>query len=278
MKTTILKKLILATAIIPFLTGCQNKNTIDDTNIVVGASITPHAEILRQARPYIESQGYTLEIVEFNDYVLPNEGVAEGSLDANFFQHKPYLDGFNQEKNTNIVEVAKIHFEPLGVYAGKNSFDVNDIVNTIDRKAQIGIPNDSTNGARALILLENLGIIKLDASKGLNVTAKDIIQNPYEVEIIEFTAEQLPTQLSDLDYAVINGNYALSGNVLDKAIEGSFETSKSEGATLYANIIACQSGNENSKAIKLLVEALKQDNVTNYIKDTYQGLVLPYLE
>lgn len=265
MKKTLSITVLLASLL---LNGCGTKNTIEDKNIVVGASTTPHAEILKEAEAYIKSKGYSLEIVEFDDYILPNEGVSDGSLDANYFQHLPYLEDYNKEKGTNIVNAGKIHFEPLSVYSKTET-----LVN-VKKNAAVGIPNDTTNGGRALKLLESLGLIELDQTKGNLVTKNDITSNPHNFQIIEFKADILPAQLADLDYAVINGNYALSSGVIEYLLPNSSEDSSSEGASTYANIIACQSGNENSEAIKILLESLRQDNIKQFIEETYKGTVL----
>lgn len=250
------------------LVGCGAKNTIDDKVIVVAASETPHAEILEQTRSYIESKGYELEIKVFNDYVIPNEVTEDGEVDANFFQHFPYLDDFNQKHNTHLVSVLQVHFEPLGLYQGKRT-SLDNLNN-----AKIAIANDTSNGARGLLLLEQAGIIKLDSSKGVNVTVSDIVENVYNVEIVELEAAIIPVQLLDLDFAVINGNYALEANISsDKLLDS--EASDSLGAQTYANIIAVKEGNQESEDIKVLVEALSQVSITTFIENNYKGIVIP---
>lgn len=250
------------------LVGCGEKNTINDKKIVVAASETPHAEILEQTRSYIESQGYELEIKVFNDYVIPNEVTESGEVDANFFQHFPYLKDFNEKHNTHLASVLQVHFEPLGLYQGKRT-SLDNLNN-----AKIAIANDTSNGARGLLLLEQAGIIKLDSSKGVNVTVNDITENKFNVEILELEAAIIPVQLQDLDFAVINGNYALEANISSDKLLGS-EASDSLGASTYANIIAVKDGNQQSDAIKVLVDALNQASIRTFIENTYNGIVIP---
>lgn len=249
------------------LTSCE-RNTIDDLILVVGASSSPHAEILEQAREYIESQGYTLKIRVFSDYAKQNPVTQSGEVDANFFQHLPYLTDFNNKNKADLVSVLKVHFEPLGLYQGKRT-SLNDLEN-----AKIGIANDTSNGARGLLLLEAAGIIKLDKEKGLNVTKADIVENVHNVQIIELEAVVIPAQLVDLDFGVINGNYALEAKVLASSILAQ-EEKDSASADLYANIIVVKKGNEEKAAIKILIEALKQPHIAKYIEETYQGVVIP---
>lgn len=264
-----MKKIIIIILIVTtLLSGCAKKNSIEDKNIIVAASSTPHALILRQAKDYIEKKGYNLVIKPINDYVIPNTITQSGEVDANFFQHLPYLNDFNSKNNTNLVSVHKVHFEPLGIYS-KNKLNFNDINNS-----KIGIPNDTSNGARALLLLEKANLIDLNKSKGLNVTKHDIISNPYNIEILELEAAAIPVSLEDLDFGVINGNYALSSNIeTDKLLLS--EDINSIAALEYANIIAVHEENVNSEAIKILVEALKQDNIFEYIQSEFNSLVIP---
>jgi len=249
------------------LVGCGGG--LDEKVIKIGASPSPHAEILEQVKAEVEAQGYTLEIVEYNDYVLPNTAVDQEELDANFFQHKPYLDDFNANNGTDIVSVAAIHFEPLGIYSSK----VSD-VSAIGKGAIIGVPNDATNEARALLLLEANGLITLKEDAGINATINDIESNPLDLEIKEIEAAQLPLSLQDLDAAVINGNYAIAGglNVSDAI---ALEESTSVAAETYANIIAVKAGNESSEKIKVLIKALQSDAVKAYIEKEYKGAVVP---
>jgi len=271
MKKNLLKRISLGlVAVLSAVTliGCGGNGT-DDKVIKIGASPSPHAEILQQVKAEVEAQGYTLEIIEFNDYVIPNTAVEQGELDANFFQHKPYLDNFNVENGTHLVSVANIHFEPLGIYSTK----VTNIAD-IQEGALIGVPNDATNEARALLLLEANGLITLKKGVGVNATIHDIESNPLNLEIKEIEAAQLPLSLQDLDAAVINGNYAIAGG-LKIADAIALEESTSVAAETYANIIAVKEGNENSEKIQVLINALKSDAVKQYIEGQYAGAVVP---
>ncbi|HKM29430.1 MAG TPA: MetQ/NlpA family ABC transporter substrate-binding protein [Bacilli bacterium] len=254
--------------LVVLLTGCS-KNKINDKVLVIGASASPHAEILEQVREYVTAQGYELQIKVYNDYVLPNIALQEGELDANFFQHLPYLNSFNEAQNTDLVSVYAVHYEPLGIYAGKSSSLTN-----IKDKATIAVPNDTTNYARALLLLTALGIIEVDQTKGLLITDKDITKNPYNIVIKPFEAAALPVQLVEVDYAVINGNYAVGASIpLSKLL--ATEDALSVAAATYGNIIAVKRGNENAEVIKVLIAALSQLQIKEYILSTYQGTVLP---
>ena len=271
MKKGLLKAISLGLAAVlscGLLVGCGGSET-NDKVIKIGASPSPHAEILAQIEAEVEAQGYTLEVIEYNDYVIPNTAVEQGELDANFFQHKPYLDNFNAENGTSIVSVAAIHFEPLGVY----SASVEEI-SEIGEGALIGVPNDATNEARALLLLEANGLITLKAGAGVSATINDIESNPLNLEIKEIEAAQLPLSLLDLDAAVINGNYAISGGLkVSDAI--AVEESTSVAAETYANILAVKAGNENSEKVQVLINALQSDAVKAYIEGTYEGAVVP---
>ena len=274
MKKGLLKVVSLGLAAVlscGLLVGCGGNDSAgaDDKNIKIGASPSPHAEILAQVEAAVEAQGYTLEIIEYNDYVIPNTAVEQGELDANFFQHKPYLDDFNANNGTNIVSVAAIHFEPLGIY----SSSVEEI-SEIGEGALIGVPNDATNEARALLLLEANGLITLKEGAGVSATINDIESNPLNLEIKEIEAAQLPLSLLDLDAAVINGNYAISGGLkVSDAI--AVEESTSIAADTYANIIAVKAGNEESEKVQVLINALKSEEVKSYIESTYAGAVVP---
>ena len=240
----------------------------DDKTIVVGASPTPHAEILKAAENVLKEKGYTLEIKEFTDYVQPNMTLENKELDANYFQHKPYLDDFNQKNNTKLVSAGAIHYEPLGLYAGKTKAlaDLKD-------GATIAVPNDTTNEARALLLLETNGLIKLNPDAGLAATPIDITENPKNLNIQELEAAQLGRSLQDVDMAVINGNYALQADLkVSDALAK--EEKDSVAAQTYANVVAVREGDENSDKTKALMEALKSDDVKKFIEDTYQGSVV----
>ena len=264
------KRLLLGvtTAIIGLaLAGCGSQ-TSDDKTIVVGASVSPHAEILEAAKPIIEEAGYTLEVQEFTDYVLPNTALNDGDLDANFFQHLPYLEDFNAEKGTKLSSVASVHFEPLGLYAGKTAS-----LAEIKEGAVVGVPNDTTNEARALLLLEAQGLIKVKEGAGLTATKMDIVENPLNLEIKEIEAAQLPRTLKDLDIACINGNYALEGGLDINSVLAS-ESNDSLSAETFANIIVVQTGNEDPK-IEALIKAVQSDEVKKFIEEKYEGLVVP---
>ena len=237
--------------------------------LVVGASASPHAEILEAIKPELAAQGIELEIKIFTDYIIPNTSLNEGELDANYFQHKPYMDEFNQTRKTNLTAAVAVHFEPLGIYAGKSS----DLDNVPDG-AIIAVPNDATNEARALQLLEQRGVIKLTEGVGLTATKKDIAENPHNVEIREVEAAQVPRSLADADFAVINGNYALEAEVpADKLLYSEDKTS--EVAQEYANILAVRTGDENREEIQALVSALTSETCRKFIEETYTGRVIP---
>ncbi|MDO4543241.1 MAG: MetQ/NlpA family ABC transporter substrate-binding protein [Clostridia bacterium] len=245
-------------------------NTADDKTIRVGASVTPHAEILKVAEVRLLEKGYSLEIVEFTDYVQPNLAVESGELDANFFQHQPYLDDFNANNGTHIVSIASIHYEPFGIYAGKLSS-----LDEVSDGSTVAIPNDGTNEARALMLLEQLGWIKLNEDAGFLATKLDIAENPYNLDIIEIEAAQLARSLADVDFAIINGNYALQAGLSAKSDALAIESSDSLAATTYANVLCCLEGNEDDPALLALVEALQSAEVREYIEANYDGSVVP---
>jgi len=238
--------------------------------IVVGASVTPHAEILEVAKGILASKGYELEIVEYNDYVQPNLALDYGDLDANYFQHQPYLDNFNEERGLDLVSVAKIHYEPFGLYPGKTK-----TIEELKDGAEIAVPNDGTNEARALLLLEAQGLIKLAEGVGMDATVNDIVENPKNLKITEIEAAQLARSLQDVDMAVINGNYAIQAglNVAKDAV--AVEAQDSLAAETYANIVAVRKGDENREEIKALIEALTSEEVREYIESTYEGAVVP---
>ena len=241
--------------------------------ITVAASATPHAEILEYAKTALKEQGYDLQVTIFDDYVKPNEVVESGEFDANYFQHVPYLDSFNEEKGTHLVVAGKIHYEPFGIYPGtKKSLD--DIADG----DTIAVPNDTTNEARALLLLQDNGIIKLKDGAGINATVNDIEENPHNIEIVELEAAQVARVVDETAFVVLNGNYALAAGFSVGKDALAYEQNDSEAAKTYVNVIAVKEGNENSDAIKALVDVLKSDDVKNYIKNTYDGAVLPYEE
>lgn len=253
------------------LTACGGKeNKADDKTITVAASPTPHAEILEAAKDLLKEKGYTLEIKEFDDYPQQNVVVDEGEFDANYFQHQPYLDNFNEEKGSDLVSAAKIHYEPLGIYPG-----ASEGLENIKDGAKIAVPNDATNEARALLLLEENGIITLKEDAGLNATKKDVEENPHNIEIVELDAAQIARVVEELDFVVLNGNYALDAgfNVQTDAIAK--EEADSEAAQTYANIIAVKKENKDSEKIKALVEVLQSEEIGKFITDTYEGAVVP---
>ena len=241
--------------------------------ITVAASATPHAEILAAAKPILAEQGWDLEVTEFDDYVLPNEVVESGEMDANYFQHVPYLDSFNEEKGTHLVEVGKIHYEPFGIYPGTKS-SLDDIADG----DVIAVPNDTTNEARALLLLQDNGIITLKDGAGLEATVNDIAENPYNVEIQELAAESVARVADEVAYVVLNGNYALQAGFSVAKDALAYEKSDSEAAKTYVNVIVVKEGNENNEGVKALVDVLKSDEIKKFINDTYDGAVIPFEE
>ena len=239
----------------------------EDKVIKVGASVTPHAEILNQIKEDLAAEGWTLEIVEYNDYVIPNTALENGDLDANYFQHKPYLDDFNAENGTHISAAIAVHFEPMGVYAGKS----DDLSNVADG-AVVAVPNDTTNEARALLLLEAQGLIKLKDGVGVQATVLDIEENPKNIEIKELEAAQIAKAIGDVDFAVLNGNYAIEAGLGDAI---AVEASDSLAADTYANYVCVREGEENSEKTEALRKAILSDKVKSFINDNYQGAVLP---
>ena len=237
--------------------------------IVVGASPAPHAEILKAANDVLKEKGYELEIKEHVDYIQPNLALESGDLDANYFQHLPYLESFNKENGTNLVSAGAIHYEPFGVYAGKTTS-----LDELQDGATIAVPNDTTNEARALLLLEAQGLIKLKEDAGLTATKNDIVENPKNLQLYEVEAAQLPRVIGDVDVAVINGNYAIeAGYKVSDAL--AVEASDSLAATTYGNVVAVRAGEENDPAIQALIEALTSDEVKAFIESTYDGAVVP---
>lgn len=240
------------------------------TTIKVAASPTPHAEILNVAKDILAEQGIKLEIVEFSDYVQPNMVTENDEVDANYFQHQQYLDSFNEENGTHLVSVGAIHYEPFGIYPGKSSS-----LDEIADGAVIAVPNDTSNEARALQLLAAEGIITIRDGAGLTATVNDITENPHNVEIEELEAAQLPRTLADVDYAVINGNYALEAGFTAGEDALATEDSASEAAQTYANVLVVKDGRENDPAIQALLSALESQEVKDFINSTYNGAVVP---
>ena len=259
------------------LTGCGGNSGASssgsgdsaDKTITVGASPTPHAEILNAVKDDLAKEGYTLEVTEFSDYVQPNTAVENGELDANYFQHINYLDTFNKENGTHLKSVGYVHYEPFGLYAGKSK-SLDDIKDG----ATVAVPNDTTNEARALLLLQQEGIITLKDGAGVTATTKDITANPHNIKFKELEAAQVSRSLDDVDYAVINGNYALQA---DLKVSDALATESSEGeaAQQYGNVLVVKDGNENEEKIQALYKALTSETAKTFINDTYNGAVVP---
>lgn len=274
--------LILALALSASLTACGSSGTTetaddadsgDTTETVtlkVAASPTPHAEILEQVKPILAEQGIDLVITEYGDYIVPNTAVDEGDEDANYFQHTPYLEQFNAENGTDLVSVGKIHYEPMGIYAGKTAS-----LEELPDGATIAVPNDATNEARALQLLAAQGLITVRDGAGLTATINDITENPHNLKIEEIEAAQLPRTVQDVDFAVINGNYAMEAGFSVGKDALATEDASSEAAQTYANVLVVKEGNENDPAIQALYAALTSDKVKEYINSTYDGAVVP---
>ena len=264
MKKKILALALAGVLVVGALTGCgsskseSSEKKTDDKKITVAASATPHAEILE-------------EVKVFDDYVQPNNVVESGEFDANYFQHVPYLEQFNEEKGTHLVVAGKIHYEPFGIYPGTKK-DLKDIA----KGDKIAVPNDTTNEARALLLLQDNGIIKLKDGAGIKATVNDIEENPNNIEIVELEAAQVPRVVNEVAYVVLNGNYALEANYTVKKDALAYEKSDSEAAKTYVNVIAVKEGNENSEKIKALVEVLKSDSIKKFIDEKYDGAVIVY--
>ena len=251
----------------------ESKEVADtDTTIKVAASAVPHAEILEAAKPLLAEQGYTLEIQIFDDYVQPNLVVESGDFDANYFQHIPYLESFNEEKGTHLVNAGGIHYEPFGLYPGTETS-----LDNIDN-ATIAVPNDTTNEARALLLLQDNGYITLKDGVGLTATTKDIVENPHNITFVELEAAQVSRVKDEVAFVVLNGNYALQAGFSVAKDSIAYETSDSEAAKTYVNVIAVKEGNENNDAIKALVDVLKSDEIKQFINDKYDGAVIPFEE
>ena len=239
--------------------------------ITVAASPTPHAEILAKAKELLAAQGWELKVTEFEDYVQPNLVVESGEIDANYFQHVPYLDDFNKENGTNIVNAGGIHYEPFGIYPGTKS--------SLDELADgdtIAVPNDTTNEARALLLLQANGVITLKEGAGLTATVLDIQDNPKNIKILELEAAQVSRVRGEVALVVLNGNYALEAGLSVGKDAIAFEKSDSEAAKTYVNIIGVKAGNENSDKIQALVNVLKSEEISKFINDTYDGAVIPF--
>ncbi|BCK85142.1 MetQ/NlpA family ABC transporter substrate-binding protein [Dysosmobacter sp. NSJ-60] len=272
--------LLLALSLSLSLTACGGDggaNTTDDdtssdadaaetVTLTVAASPTPHAEILKQCVPILKEQGIDLVVNEYSDYVIPNTAVEDGDEDANYFQHIPYLDDFNATRGTHLVNVAAVHIEPMGVYAGKTAS-----LEELADGATIAVPSDATNEGRALLLLETQGLIKLADSTNLSSTPNDIVENPKNLEFVEMEAAQIPSSLADVDLAVINSNYALGAGLNPTEDALVLESADSP----YVNVLVVKEGNEEAPAVLALIEALHSDTIRTYIEETYGGAVIP---
>ena len=244
----------------------ESGDAAETVTLTVAASPTPHAEILNQCVPILAEQGIELVVNEYSDYVVPNTAVEDGDEDANYFQHIPYLEEFNETRGTHLVDVASVHIEPMGVYAGKTAS-----LEELADGAVIAIPNDATNEGRALLLLEAQGLITLDDSSNLTATPNNIVDNPKNLEFQELEAATIPSVLADVDLAVINSNYALGAGLNPTTDALAIESSDSP----YVNVLVVKEGNENNEAIQALVEALHSDTIRDYITETFDGAVVP---
>ncbi|SDJ18429.1 lipoprotein, YaeC family [Lachnospiraceae bacterium G41] len=239
--------------------------------IKIAATPVPHAEILEEAAKILENYGYKLDIVEFDDYVQPNLVVESGEFDANYFQHVPYLDSFNAEQGTHLVVAGEIHYEPFGIYPGKKAS-----LDEIGDGDKIAIPNDTTNEARALLLLQDNGLITLKEGVGLTATVNDVVENPHNIEFVELEAAQVARVVKEVEYVILNGNYALEAGYSVGKDSIAYEASDSEAAKTYVNIVTVLEGNENSDKIQALVKVLRSDEIKKFIEDTYDGAVIFY--
>jgi len=271
MKKKLVSVLAITALTIATLTGCGSAASGDAKTIKIAASATPHAEILEQAKPILEKQGINLEIKVFDDYVLPMTVVESGELDANYAVHVPYLESFNEEQNTHLVNAGGIHYEPFGIYPGTKSA-LSDIADG----DTIAVPNDTTNEARALLLLQDNGLITIKDGAGLTATVNDIVDNPKGIVFEELEAAQVARVREEVAFVVLNGNYALEAGLSVGKDSIAFESSDSTAAQTYVNIIAVKEGNENNENIKALVDVLKSDEIKNYINETYDGAVVPF--
>lgn len=266
--------LVLGSALV--FAGCGSDKTANaggsdkkEVTLTVGASPTPHAEILEQVKPILAKKGINLKIVEFTDYVKPNIALNDKELDANFFQHVPYMEKFAKEHNENLAAVAKVHVEPMGVYS--KTIKDKDLKTAVANDAKVAVPNDPTNEGRALLLLQKAGLITLKDPNNLSSTPADITSNPKNLQFVELDAAQLPRSLDDVALAVINTNYALEAklNPLKDALVIEDKNSP------YANVLTIRAGDENRPEIKELVAALNSPEIKKFIEDKYQGAIVP---
>ena len=249
-------------------TPAAETGSLEGTTLKVGATPAPHAEILEVVKELLAEEGITLEIVQYNDYVQPNNAVEDGSLDANYFQHITYMNQFNADNGTHLVSAAEVHYEPMGLYAGKVAS-----LEELPDGALIGLPNDATNEGRALLVLQQEGLITLAEDAGITATINDIVDNPKNLEFSEMEAAQLPHRLADLDMAVINGNYAIDAG-LNMADALAIESAEGEAAQAYVNVLAVKEGRESDPAIQALAAALCSDEVKAFIEENYNGAVV----
>lgn len=280
MKKTIaitLALLLALSAILLAACGGQDADQGDDGGqqaelvpVKVGASVTPHAEILNALKEEMAAEGYDLQVTEFTDYILPNKAVSDGSLDANYFQHQPYLDDYNEKNGTELVSVAPIHYEPFGIYPGKKT--------SLDELAEgdaIAVPNDTTNEARAFLLLETQGLVKIKKGAGLQATVKDIEENPKNLKFVELAAEMVSKNLPDVAFGVINGNNALMAGLNAAADAVASEDKDSLGAETFANVLVVNKGHEEDPGIQALAKILRSDAAKKFMEEKYQGAVVP---
>lgn len=268
----ILTILLTGVLAIGCFTGCgSSKKETEEKVIRVAASATPHAEILEQAEPILKEQGWTLEVEIFDDYIQPNNVVESGDFDANYFQHIPYLENFNKEHGTHLVNAGGIHYEPFGIYPGQK-----ENLEDLEEGDPIAVPNDTTNEARALLLLQDNGILTLKEDAGLEATVNDIVENPKNIKIVELEAAQIARVVDEVAFVVLNGNYALQAGFSASKDAIAYETSDSEAVKTYVNVIAVKEGKEDSEAVKALVTTLKSDEIRDYIDRTYDGAVNPF--
>ncbi|MFW6000729.1 MAG: MetQ/NlpA family ABC transporter substrate-binding protein [Bacillota bacterium] len=261
-----IKRTILLLVVLALVFSLSSAVMADDHVLKVGATPVPHAEVLEFVKEDLAEEGIELEVVEFTDYVTPNLSLDDGSIDANYFQHVPYLEQFNADRGLDLVPVTKVHIEPIGLYSDKYS-DVDQI----PEGAKIAVPNDPSNEGRALIVLHNNGLITLDDPSNLNATPLDIVENPKNIEFEELEAAQLPRVLPDVAGAVINTNYALEAdlNPVDDALV--LESSESP----YVNVLVVRAGDEDNEKIQKLVEALNTTKVEEFILEEYEGAIVP---
>lgn len=269
MNKKVLGSLLAGVLTLGALTGCSSKS--ENTVIKVAASPTPHAIILKHVKPELKKQGYDLQVTEYSDYVQPNNVVNDGDFDANYFQHTPYLENFNKENKTDVVSAGKIHYEPFGIYPGTKKS-----LKKIAKGDVVAVPNDVTNEARALLLLQDQGIIKLKKGAGINATTKDITSNPKKIDFKELEAAQVSRVNKEVAFVVLNGNYALDAGYSVEKDSLALEKADSAAASTYANIIGVKKGNQNEKKIKALVKVLKSKATQKWIQKRFKGAVVGY--